>query len=183
MAKPPSSSSGTRSPGTRSPETRSPGTGSPGSKSPADKSAQSLSTAALSPTALPPTAVAKRAKTGTSGNGNRAADQGQLELVPAEPEEQEEADGSTVSEGAPTVVPNYAAATQTAASSPITPPPSSADQAAGAPTFAAPPAMRELGLTAKEMWKVDLKGKRIALDEKAWREELARALGRAPTKG
>jgi hypothetical protein len=42
--------------------------------------------------------------------------------------------------------------------------------------------MRELGLTAKEMWKVDLKGKRIALDERAWRDELARALGRSPPK-
>jgi hypothetical protein len=42
--------------------------------------------------------------------------------------------------------------------------------------------MRELGITRKELWKVDLKGKRIALDEKAWREELARALGRVPVK-
>lgn len=46
----------------------------------------------------------------------------------------------------------------------------------------APATMRELGLSAKEAWKVDLRGKRVALDEKGWREELARALGRVPAK-
>jgi len=136
----------------------SPGTSSPGSKSPAEKSAQSL----------PPAAVAKRAKAGTGGNGNRAAEHAQLELVPEEQPEKMEAED-----------PSAAAV----ASTPAAPPSLSAAQAAGASVSVASPAMRELGLTAKEMWKVDLKGKRIVLDEKAWREELARALGRAPAKG
>lgn len=138
-----------------------PASGSPGTKSPADKSAQPL----------PPTAVAKRAKTGTSGNGNRSAEQSQLELVPELSEEEVGADEAEAEDAAASAV---AAASQPASS----PAPSS-----DAPLSAAPPTMRELGLTAKEMWKVDLKGKRIALDEKAWREELARALGRTPSKG
>jgi hypothetical protein len=44
------------------------------------------------------------------------------------------------------------------------------------------PTMKELGVSGKGMWKIDLNGKRVSLDEKAWRDELARALGRAPAK-
>lgn len=103
--------------------------------------------------------VAHQAKASVKGNGNRMA-QAELDLTVEAPEE--EAQASTSAE----------TASGAAAPSP------------GEPALPGPPvpAMRELGVSRKEMWKVDLKGKRVALDEKAWREELARALGRAPAK-
>jgi hypothetical protein len=113
--------------------------------------------------------VAHQAKTGVKGNGNRTA-QAEMDLTVEAPEEEAQAA-------------EPARPAETASRSAV---PGAADSAAGEPALPGPavaaPAMRELGLTRKEMWKVDLKGKRIALDEKAWREELPRALGRAPAK-
>jgi len=116
--------------------------------------------------AVQPTDIAKQAQERASGNGSHSVEQAQLDLGPEEPEDQAEPEAESTD--------------------PVDPAPVSAGAAAllsaPVPPASAPPAMRELGLTGKEAWKVDLKGKRIALDEKAWREELARALGRAPLK-
>jgi len=120
-------------------------------------------------TAKSPAPPGKRTPAGVTGNGNRSALQAELDLTIPEPEE------------AP-----VEALAEALADAPAAPPPSLARAeplAAPEPTAAAPPAMRELGLSGKEAWKVDLKGKRVALDDKGWREELGRALGRAPAKG
>ena len=109
--------------------------------------------------------VAQHAKASVKGNGNRTA-QAELDLTVEAPEEE---------------VPAVETAEPDMRARGVAPSPAGEPAMPGLPGPAAP-AMRELGLTRKEVWKVDLKGKRVALDEKAWREELARALGRAPAK-
>jgi len=101
--------------------------------------------------------VARHAKAGVKGNGNRSA-QVELDLSTDTPRtDAQDGEGQ--------------APRAAGAAAPPAPPPAASPQAAA-------PAMRELGLTRKEAWKIDLKGKRSALDAAGWREELARALGR-----
>ena len=133
-------------------------------KAPAGKSSSaSKSSAGSSSDNSSPGSVARQAKSGVKGNGNHVA-QAELDLLAELPEEEEEA-----APAEPAEVPSA----QPAAA------PAAAPMAIAA---VAAPTMRELGLSGKGMWKVDLNGKRVNLDEKAWREELARALGRAPDK-
>ena len=111
-----------------------------------------------------PAEVARKAKSSVKGNGSHEA-QAELDLLAGiEENEAEEEEGPA----APAEEPVAAAA-------------HSVPEAPSASVPAAP-TLKELGLSGKGMWKIDLNGKRINLDEKAWREELARALGRAPAK-
>ena len=127
-------------------------------KAPAGKNvSSSKSSGSASGSKSAPGEVARKAKTSVKGNGSHEA-QAELDLLSGIEEAEEEA-ASESQEKAPV-------------------------QASEPPSAPAPaaPTLKELGLSGKGMWKIDLNGKRINLDEKAWREELARALGRAPTK-